>query len=84
MTTVTHQLDFPALTMLVHRLGQIYLLVAYQLPQMAAVRANAAWENTSIGIGEEGNSSVGDEERRRIEAEIEERGSLRGSFDASQ
>ncbi|KAF8336782.1 hypothetical protein F5887DRAFT_986477 [Amanita rubescens] len=39
--------------------------------------------NMSIGI-EEGNSFVGEEERSRIEAEIEERRSLRSSFDASQ
>ena len=42
-------------------------------------RANVA----RVGIVEEGNSFVGDEERSRIEAEIGERRSLRGSFDAS-
>ena len=45
-----------------------------------ATRANAARAGTNI---EEGNSFVGDEERSRIEAEIGERRSLRGSFDAS-
>ncbi len=49
-----------------------------------AARTNAAHANTGIGIGEEGNSFVGEEERSRIEAEIEERRSLRSSFNASQ
>ena len=48
-----------------------------------ATRANAARAKANISIVEEGNSFVGDEERSRIEAEIGERRSLRGSFDAS-
>ncbi|KAM6494066.1 hypothetical protein JOM56_010427 [Amanita muscaria] len=43
-------------------------------------RTNAARANTSVG---EGNSFVGEDEKSRIEAEIEERRSMHGSFDAS-
>lgn len=46
-------------------------------------RANTARAKTNISLGEEGNSFVGEGERSRIEAEIEERRSLRGSLDAS-
>ncbi|KAF8630896.1 hypothetical protein AX17_005254 [Amanita inopinata Kibby_2008] len=46
-------------------------------------RSNAARANTSVER-DEANSLVGEEERSRIEAEIEERRSVRGSFDVSQ
>ena len=45
---------------------------------------NAARANTSVGGGDESNSIVGEEERSRIEAEIEERRSIRNSFEASR
>ncbi|KAF8634161.1 hypothetical protein AX15_001029 [Amanita polypyramis BW_CC] len=47
-------------------------------------RTNAARANTSVGGGDESNMIVGEEERNRIEAEIEERRSFRNSFETSR